>query len=417
MTDVDDLAIWAGCGAMALTGRADGPPSAEPAGLVTAAVAAAADVEAMTARLDRPVVVDGPALLAERSAHARLARQGSVSVGGAARFERCRDGWVVLNLPRPEDIAALPALVEAAIEPTDWRAIRPALGRWTAGDLVDRARLLGLAVARPDERPQLAAPGRELRRGVERPVAERPLVLDFSSLWAGPLAASLLADAGARVVKVEGRGRPDGARSGPSAFHDVLNAGKESISIDFTDRADQALLRRLVAAADLVIEASRPRAMTAVGLDPMVVVEESATSWLSITGHGRVDDPDRIGFGDDAAVAGGLWVDDPDGPMFVADAIADPLAGMAAAALAAELLAGERTAAIEVPLSRAAAWARSRPVEASVTRAGGTADDRWTVTASGRRFAVADPFVTRSRGRAVPLDAHGSSLRAEFSER
>ena len=117
----------------------------------------------------------------------------------------------------------------------------------------------------------------------------RPIVLDFSSLWAGPLAGSFLADAGARVIKVEGEGRPDGARSGPAAFYDLLNAGKETITIDFGDRADQALLRRMVAAADLVIEASRPRAMAAVGLDPSTVVEASATSWLSITGHGRID--------------------------------------------------------------------------------------------------------------------------------
>ena len=169
----------------------------------------------------------------------------------------------------------------------------------------------------------------------------------------------------------------------------------------------------MVAAADLVIEASRPRAMAAVGLDPSAVVDASATSWLSITGHGRIDDPDRIGFGDDAAVAGALWIDDPGSPMFVADAVADPVAGLAAAAMAVELLVDERASVVEVPLSRAAAWAQRRPMTAPVEPEG----DGWVVALGGERVAVASPTVTRSRGEAAPIDAHGAALRAEFSER
>ena len=413
MAELDQVATWANCGAMSLTGRVDGPPLVQPAGLVAAAASSSADLAAMTKRLGHEVAVDGPSLLAERAAFAGLHRRGSVSVGGAARFERCGDGWVVLNLPRPDDVAALPALVEAAVDPDDWEALRRELRRRSAADLVQRGRLLGLAIARPDERPQTPAPGHEIHRGPARPVRARPIVLDFSSLWAGPLAGSFLADAGARVIKVEGEGRPDGARSGPAAFFDLLNAGKETITIDFADRSDQALLRRMVAAADLVIEASRPRAMAAVGLDPSAVVDASATSWLSITGHGRIDDPDRVGFGDDAAVAGGLWIDDPDGPMFVADAIADPVAGLAAAAIAAELLVDERASAVEVPLSRAAAWAQRRPVDVSVEPDG----DGWVVALGGERCAVASPTAARSRGAAAPIDAHGVALRAEFSER
>lgn len=398
---------------MALTGRADGPPAAAPAGLVTAAAAAAADVASMTSRIGRAVHVDGPQLLGERAAIAGLTRRGDVSVGGVARFERASDGWVVLNLPRPEDVAALPALVEATIDPDDWTAIRHELTRWSAAELVDRGRLLGLAVARPDERPQLAAPGRELCRGPYRPAPQFPMVLDFSSLWAGPLAGSLLAASGARVIKIEGRGRLDGARSGPAAFFDLLNAGKESLVVDFTDRADQALLRRMVASADLVIEASRPRAMTAVGLHPSAVVEDFGTSWVSITGHGRTEDPDRVGFGDDAAVAGGLWLADGDGPMFVADAVADPLTGLAAAALAAELLAADRASAVEVPLSRVAAWAQSRPLDAAVVGGPG----RWEVEVGDDRVPVAEPTARPVRGVAAEPDADGVRLRAEFAER
>lgn len=413
MADEHDLIAWAESGAMALTGPVDGAPAIGPAGVVTAVAAATADLASMTARFGRAVHVDGPALLGERAALAGLTRQGSVSVGGAARFERVADGWVVLNLPRPEDVDALPALLEAPLEAGDWASIRAALATKPAAELIDRGRLLGLAIARPDERPQLAAPGRELHRGPDRPVRARPLVLDFSSLWAGPLAGAMLVDAGARVIKVEGSGRPDGARLGPAAFFDLLNAGKEAITVDLRDRGDQQLIHRMVAAADLVIEASRPRALGAIGLDPTEAVDRSGTSWVSITGHGRTDDPDRVGFGDDAAVAGGLWLDGPDAPMFVADAVADPVTGIAAAALAAELLAAERAAAIEVPLSRVAAWARTRTVTGSVL----AIDDGWAVDVSGERVGVAAPRARPSRGVAAEIDAHGPALRAEFSER
>ena len=151
MAELDQVATWANCGAMSLTGRVDGPPLVGPAGLVDAAASVAADLAAMTKRLGHEVAIDGPSLLAERAAFAGLQRRGSVSVGGAARFERCGDGWVVLNLPRPEDVAALPALVEAAVDPEDWEALRRELRRWSAADLVQRGRLLGLAIARPDE--------------------------------------------------------------------------------------------------------------------------------------------------------------------------------------------------------------------------------------------------------------------------
>ena len=54
--------------------------------------------------------------------------------------------------------------------------------------------------------------------------------------------------------------------------------------------------------------------------------------WVSITGYGRSEDAaHRVAFGDDAAAAGGLVVWSGDEPMFCADAVADPLSGLAAA--------------------------------------------------------------------------------------
>lgn len=193
-----DVAVWAASGAMALTGRPDGPPLVAPAGLVNAAASAAGSVATMTARFGTAVRLDGPALLGERAALAGMVRQGCVSVGGAARFERACDGWVVLNLPRPDDIAALPALLEADVDPQDWRTVSALIASRTAVDLVDRGRLLGVAIARPDEQRSCGVPERALVRGPVRSANARPLVIDFTSLWAGPLAGSILASAGAR---------------------------------------------------------------------------------------------------------------------------------------------------------------------------------------------------------------------------
>ena len=167
----------------------------------------------MTAGFGKRVDVDGPALLGERAAIAGFERRGSVSVGGFARFERGADGWVVLNLPRRSDLDLLPALLRAAVEPEDWVTTRRLMTALSVDELVARGTELGLAIARPNEQPPVALPSRVIARSpVRHPRAgERPLVVDLSALWAGPLAASLLLEAGARVVKVEARDRPDGA--------------------------------------------------------------------------------------------------------------------------------------------------------------------------------------------------------------
>jgi hypothetical protein len=75
--------------------------------------------------------------------------------------------------------------------------------------------------------------------------------------------------------------------------------------------------------------------------------------WLSITGHGL--DVDRVAFGDDAAVAGGLVVRDEDGPCFCVDAVADPLAGLVGAAAVLDALATDRRGLIDVSMAAVAA--------------------------------------------------------------
>jgi crotonobetainyl-CoA:carnitine CoA-transferase CaiB-like acyl-CoA transferase len=83
----------------------------------------------------------------------------------------------------------------------------------------------------------------------------------------------------------------------------------------------------------VVVEGSRPRALRGFGLSAEEEVARGAT-WISITAAGRASD--RVGFGDDVAAAAGLVAADHEGrPVFVGDAIADPLTGLVAAALAA----------------------------------------------------------------------------------
>ena len=107
-----------------------------------------------------------------------------------------------------------------------------------------------------------------------------------------------------------------------------MHAGKEQIAVDFATED----LRRLLLSADVVIEGSRPRALEQLGIDALDVVRQGPQVWLSITAHGRTEPQrDWVGFGDDAAVAGGLVASWKDTPCFVADAVADPLTGTAAA--------------------------------------------------------------------------------------
>ena len=115
-----------------------------------------------------------------------------------------------------------------------------------------------------------------------------------------------------------------------------MNGGKESVALDFTSSAGRRHLGELVARADVVISGSRPRALEQLGLDPASVVAHGRPRlWLSITGYGSDGEAARrVAFGDDAAVAGGLVAWDERGPCFCADAIADPLTGLASAVAA-----------------------------------------------------------------------------------
>jgi hypothetical protein len=298
------------------------------------------------------VEVDAATMLTGRAAITNLARPGRISAGGATRLIRTVDGWCAVALPRDDDVAALPALMEVGAFTGDPWAV---LSRWAAthstDEVIDRAGLLDIAVAALGE---AAAEPPTVRRCGTSTGPRRPdglLVADLSSLWAGPLCGQLLARAGAVVIKVESPSRPDGTRRGEPAFFDWMNAGKLSYCLDFDSESDA--LHRLLDAADIVIEGSRPAALRRRGLTAEDLAGRAGRIWLRISGYR--DQPDRPAFGDDAAVAGGLVGVGADGPVFCGDAIADPLTGLEAARAVGESLRRGGGEVVEVSMAQVAA--------------------------------------------------------------
>jgi CoA:oxalate CoA-transferase len=96
-------------------------------------------------------------------------------------------------------------------------------------------------------------------------------VLDFSRVLAGPYCTMVLADLGARVIKIEKFGTGDDTRAfGPfvddeSAYFMCFNRGKESIVLDIKSPRDRELLERLLDRADIVVENFRPGVMDRLG--------------------------------------------------------------------------------------------------------------------------------------------------------
>ncbi|MFD4876175.1 CoA transferase [Streptomyces sp. NPDC058420] len=281
------------------------------------------------------VPVDLPTALFLRAQLAGLERPSRTSANGSCHLLRTADGWVAVNLARPDDLAAVPALLALLGSPDEPGGLHAAVRRNTAAEVAGAARLLGIAAAVPGSAQGGRAPTTAERWGERRSRAMAGVrVVDFSALWAGPLCARLLGLAGARVVKVESATRPDGARYGTPAFYRWLHDGHDSVVVDFAPGA----LEAIVAEADVVIEASRPRALRRLGLRAEeFLVARPGRVWVGITGYGREND--RIAFGDDAAVAGGLTGHDPDGgPVFLGDALADPVTGVFAAQAVARSL-------------------------------------------------------------------------------
>ncbi|GAA3527226.1 CoA transferase [Amycolatopsis ultiminotia] len=393
---------WAASGVLTLTGRADGPPLVPPGQAATVAGELTRRIAAATGGR---VAVDGAQLLSERAAFTGQQRRGPVSPGGSCRLLPTADGWAAVSCARPDDPMLLGALVGARLPDDPWPSVADWLRVRSGAELAERAELLGLASA--PVRPTMPQVFPDLP---PRPV-EGLLVVDFSALWAGPLCAHLLGLAGARVVKVETPGRPDGARRGNPGFYRLLHAGHRSVVLDPAVPADRAALAILVDAADIVIEASRPRALAGFGLDAHAAVARGST-WISITAAGRASQ--RVGFGDDVAAAAGLLAFDADGAVFCGDAIADPLTGLTAAAFALTAPADGSGMLWDIAMAGVVA-ATLDPGPAGPAAAARRDGSCWVLDMPGGPFPVVRPRRRAVTGTAPPSGADTARVLAEIA--
>ena len=181
-------------------------------------------------------------------------------------------------------------------------------------------------------------------------------VLDFTRVLSGPYCTMLLADMGARVIKLEQPGRGDDTRAwgppfvnGESAYFLSINRNKESVTIDLKHPAARRPLDELLGKADVVVENFRPGTMERLGLGyDNLHARFPRMVYCSISGFGQTG-PRRGEPGYDAVMQGeaGLMsiTGAADGPPFrLGVAIADIVSGMfAAQGVAMALLARART--------------------------------------------------------------------------
>ncbi|MGY6271399.1 CaiB/BaiF CoA transferase family protein [Achromobacter denitrificans] len=119
-------------------------------------------------------------------------------------------------------------------------------------------------------------------------------VLDFTQIGAGPTCAMLLGDMGARVTKVEPLSGEIGRGLGPAwvgddaALFHGFNRGKRGIALDIKTEGGREIARKLIAAADVVIESMRPGAMSRAGLGYEALREEHPRLvYCSISAYGQ----------------------------------------------------------------------------------------------------------------------------------
>ncbi|MFF6997050.1 CaiB/BaiF CoA transferase family protein [Streptomyces sp. NPDC008313] len=180
-------------------------------------------------------------------------------------------------------------------------------------------------------------------------------VLDLATLFAGPLAATMLGDFGAEVIKVEHPAKPDPSRGhGPSKdgiglWWKLLGRNKRVMTLDLSKRGGQATLLRLARTADVIVENFRPGTLEKWDLG----WEELSTAnprlvLARVTGFGQFGPyAHRPGFGTLAEAMSGFAAitGEPDAPPVLPPfGLADSIAGLATAyAVLAALTARDRT--------------------------------------------------------------------------
>ena len=181
-------------------------------------------------------------------------------------------------------------------------------------------------------------------------------VIDLTRVLSGPYCTMMLADMGARVIKVEQPGRGDDTRAwgppfqnGESAYFLSINRNKESVTLNLKHPEGRRVLDALIERADVLVENFRPGTLERMGLGYADLAQQRPDLvYCSISGFGQTG-PRRREPGYDAVMQGegGLMsiTGAPDGPGYrLGIAIVDIASGMFSAyGIAIALLARERT--------------------------------------------------------------------------
>ena len=228
--------------------------------------------------------------------------------------------------------------------------------------------------------------------GRGRPL-EGTFVLDLSRVLAGPFCTMLLADLGARVVKVEipdggdvtrGWGPPNDPESGLSAYYLSVNRNKESIALDLAAPAGAESVRILARRADVVIENFLPGGLEKFGLSLADMRRENPRLvTASITGAGRTGEESGLpGFDLLAQAGAGLMAitgSADGGPAKVGVAVSDLFAGcFALAGILGLLAAREKSGSgghVEIDLFTSSLAALINVAQAALLT--GTPSKRW----------------------------------------
>lgn len=119
-------------------------------------------------------------------------------------------------------------------------------------------------------------------------------VIDFTQIAAGPISTMLMADMGARVIKVEppggelGRGLGPGWLGDDSTLFHAFNRNKSGVALDLKTPEGVAVARRLIAEADIVVESMRPGVMDRLGLGyAQLAADHPALIYCSISAYGQ----------------------------------------------------------------------------------------------------------------------------------
>jgi len=164
-------------------------------------------------------------------------------------------------------------------------------------------------------------------------------VVDLTTLWAGPLATSLLANAGAEVWKLDPSVRRDGFYERPALYRE-LNRGKQVLDLDLRDSADRSHFEMLVASADLVIDSFSRRVLPNFGYSPQELrrIKPDVATISIVAFPADVEERDWLSYGGGIHAVSGLGMRTGAATPPPA-AYPDPLSGMRAFTAALCLLA------------------------------------------------------------------------------